>query len=105
MRWYRLSITIPTTKQPEWPMAVSEVQERMLETFGGYSQVEQKGAWRGEDADHYESGVVLYTYAQDWDQKEIVWPFMRDAATFVKNFMDEEAVLVTIEPVERVNFI
>ena len=105
MKWFRLSITVPTVKQPEWPMAVFEVQERMLETFGGYSMTEQLGAWRGKDQDHHESSVVIECYAQDWAQQEIVWPFMKDCAKFVKNFMDEEAVLVTIEPVERVHFL
>ncbi len=105
MRKYRLSITIPTTNQRDWPMVVSEAQERMMETFGGYSQFEQQGGWRGKDTDHFESSVVVYTYAEDWDQKEIVWPFMRDLATFVKNYLDEEAVLVTIEAVGGVHFV
>ena len=105
MRWFRLSITVPTTNQRDWPMVVSEAQERMIETFGGYSQYEQTGGWRGKDQDHFEPSILLYTYAQDWDQKEIVWPFMRDLARFAKNYLNEEAVLVTIEPVQGVHFV
>ncbi len=105
MLYYDCTILIPTTKT-EWTLAAEECQARFLEQASGYIMTDARGAYTMADGTvAYEPCVKISCLMQDWGDRGVVWPFMRDMARMVKQMLNEESVLVTISEAGKVVFV
>lgn len=103
----KITIVVPQqTTNDEDPTSVrSFVEHRLSELFGGSTSVDAYGNWVDDKGILVEEPVWnVYSYATDRvndDQaKEI-----RNIAEIVRDSLDQDCVLVTIEPVISIEFV
>jgi len=85
-------IVVPTTKDKA-ERVIDELTAKMAVQFGGYSRYEGTGGWEGEN------DARLVVNSMD-DDRESFREYLTIEAEYVKDVLDEEAVLIEIHEME-----
>lgn len=65
------------------------VKEKILEAFGGYTEYQARGVWKGEGTTYHDVNDVVVVFAQtDADQT------IREIATLAAQLMGQERIFV-----------
>jgi hypothetical protein len=95
----RAHIVIPTS-HPESYGVIESVKSTLADEFGGVSVYEGAGEWISEDGKVSEDHVrIVVTEPDDRDGHSVEY-IVKNEAEWVKESLDEEAVLVEFEDVE-----
>lgn len=96
---HRGHILIPTT-HPDAEDVIAEVSAKLATAFGGYSRYDGTGGWVNDDGELIEEEHArLVATDSDTDKAEFTETFHIEAL-YVKDRLNEDAVLVEVEEVE-----
>jgi hypothetical protein len=95
---YQGHIVVPTTHDKA-DSVISDLTAKMAATFGGYSQYTGEGGWEGENGRVTENHVRLVVNTAEWDREKFK-EYLVIEAEYVKDVLDEEAVLIEIHEME-----
>ena len=104
---FKFSITVPSTQRNSTPVfdrdgILSSVQADMSNVFGGATSVDGVGSWNDDNGNLVTEAVtVVSSYGDNTDGTED----LERIARWVKTVANQDAVLVTVEPVLSVQFI
>lgn len=98
---YQGHIVIPTEHE-QAENVISDLTAKMVVRFGGYSRYDGSGGWEGENGvateDH--ARLVVNTLGDDHFDREAFEEYLRIEAEYVKDVLDEEAVLIEIHDMD-----
>lgn len=95
---YQGHIVVPTT-DAQAEKVIDELTAKMAVQFGGYSRYEGTGGWEGENGRVEENHARLVVNAMDMDEDRFR-EYLTIEAEYVKDVLDEEAVLIEIHEME-----
>lgn len=91
-------IVVPTEKESA-ETVIDELTAKMSVKFGGYSRYEGAGGWVGENGRVEENHARLVVNADDMELEQFR-EYLTIEAEYVKDVLDEEAVLIEIHEME-----
>jgi len=91
---YQGHIVIPTSHEYAEDV-IDDVKAKMVFTFGGYSRYNGSGGWEGNNGLTTEDHARLVVDTDDMSQERFK-EYLEIEATYVKETLDEEAVLIEI---------
>lgn len=98
---YQGHIVVPTTHDKAEDV-IEQLVSKMVVRFGGYSRYDGAGGWEGEsgvvEEDH--ARLVVNTLGDDHFDREAFKEYLTIEAEYVKDVLDEEAVLIEIHDIE-----
>jgi hypothetical protein len=95
---YQGHIVVPTTHDKA-SKVIEQLTAKMVVKFGGYSRYDGIGGWDGENGVATENHARLVVNTMDMD-KESFREYLTIEAEYVKDVLDEEAVLIEIHDME-----
>jgi hypothetical protein len=95
---YQGHIVVPTTHEKA-DEVIDSIEAKMATTFGGYSRYEGTGGWDGKSDIVTEDHVRLVVNTTEWDRHDFK-TYLRTEALYVKDVLDEDAVLIEIRDIE-----
>jgi len=84
--------------------ALDHVLERLSTLFGGATVYEAQGAWSNGHGIVKERVTVAKSYT-DEETVEARWDAVEDLGRWLKSELQQESVLLSVEPVSRVEFL
>lgn len=97
---YQGHLIIPTT-HPDAESIIEQIEAQMAIRYGGYSRYEGNGGWESDDGIETEDHVRLVVTTDDVDRDELR-DYLRIEAMYVKDMLDEDAVLIEIQETDMV---
>lgn len=91
---YQGHIVIPTTDEKATEV-IEQLTAKMAVQLGGYSRYDGVGGWEGENGVVTENHARLVVNAMDMDEERFR-EYLTTEAEYVKDVLDEEAVLIEI---------
>lgn len=96
-------IIIPTS-HPDASHIIDSIKHSLAVKFGGFSQYDGSGGWDGQDGlveeDHMRLVVTANLDDMDGWNEEQFREYFRIEANYVKDCLDEEAVLIEFQDID-----
>ena len=73
-----------------------EAHDHLASTFGGYTRIAAKGAWRTSNGSIVHESSIIYEVLTDSDSKD----FARKTAETLARLCSQQSVLYTVEEVQ-----
>lgn len=106
-----VNVTVPSRDRDGVPLggqreyALDYVESELSRLFGGATATDGHGAWLNSNGQLVKEDVTIVQSFADDDAARQNWPQVRMLAAWLKETLRQESVLISMTPVQEVEFV